>query len=375
MRGLQVERDREGKLRAAPTSLSTHSSPAVSFDDVLGDGKPQAGAARFARTRGIHAVEALENSLLVGQRNSDAGVGDGDHRFAVAGVRRSPESARLAACTGWHCRADSAARRAAKSASPRTAGSSGGNSISRVICFAAGFQQRGFRAGLDQFHQPHGEKFHFQLSGLDAREFQQIVGQPRQARSAWSRMISRKRRLLLGSSSAPAKQRFRESLNGGERRLEFVRDVGDEILAHALQAAQFGDVVQHHHGAGRLFRRAPRAAVAGSFQRFHRSGGGGKTLRLDDPHGDIALQPFLAAQRAANQPQQFGIAHAFRSAARPSVLAPLRLRISEKARLENTSRSCASITATPSTMLRRMALERLRSPLSERIVRSMAPAV
>ena len=43
--------------------------------------------------------------------------------------------------------------------------------------------------------------------------------------------------------------------------------------------------------------------------------------------------------------------------------------------MEKTILSCASITATPSTMLRRMALERLRSPLSERIVRSIDAAV
>ena len=49
-------------------------------------------------------------------------------------------------------------------------------------------------------------------------------------------------------------QRFRETLNRGERRLEFVRDVGDKILPHALQSAQFGDVVKHNDRAGRFLR-------------------------------------------------------------------------------------------------------------------------
>ena len=50
----------------------------MGFDDVLGDREAQPCAAGFARTRGVHAVEALKNSFLIGQRNSDAGVGDGD---------------------------------------------------------------------------------------------------------------------------------------------------------------------------------------------------------------------------------------------------------------------------------------------------------
>ena len=71
----------------APTSLSTHNA-AVNFHDVLGDRQSQAGAARFARARRIHAVEALENALLVGKRNSDAGIGDGNDRLRRSFVPR-----------------------------------------------------------------------------------------------------------------------------------------------------------------------------------------------------------------------------------------------------------------------------------------------
>ena len=66
--------NRERELRAF-ADCAFHPQPAaVRFDDVFGDGKAQAGAARFARTGRIHAIEALENSFLIGERNSDAGV-------------------------------------------------------------------------------------------------------------------------------------------------------------------------------------------------------------------------------------------------------------------------------------------------------------
>ena len=89
-----------------------------------------------------------------------------------------------------------------------------------------------------------------------------------------------------------------------------MRDVGDEILAHALQAAKFGDIVKHDNGSGR-FSLTERLADAGGVQRFYGSGGDGKTLRLSDAHGDVALQAFFAAQGATNQADEFGIADDF----------------------------------------------------------------
>ena len=56
----------------------------VGFYDVLGDGEAEAGAADFARAGGVHTIEALEDAFLIGERNADAGVGDGDDDFVIA---------------------------------------------------------------------------------------------------------------------------------------------------------------------------------------------------------------------------------------------------------------------------------------------------
>ena len=63
--------------------------------------------------------------------------------------------------------------------------------------------------------------------------------------------------IVFGIIESASEQRFGKALDGGERRFEFVRDVGDEILAHALEAAEFGDIVKHDDGAGGFSVRGP----------------------------------------------------------------------------------------------------------------------
>ncbi len=81
----------------------------------------------------------------------------------------------------------------------------------------------------------------------------------RSIRSVWRPMISRKRR----TSSAPRdrrrpiEQRLDVAAHGGERRAQLVRDVGDEVAADAIGAAQVGDVVHDEHGAARRRRARP----------------------------------------------------------------------------------------------------------------------
>ena len=57
-----------------PTSLSTHNRPFIMLDQPPGNGKSQAGAAVFARGRGVGLFEGVEDQgqLVVG--NADAGV-------------------------------------------------------------------------------------------------------------------------------------------------------------------------------------------------------------------------------------------------------------------------------------------------------------
>ena len=55
-----------------------------------------------------------------------------------------------------------------------------------------------------------------------------------------------------GIVDRPVQERFHKALDGGERRFQFVGNVGDKVRAHLLEAAQFGDVLDHGQRADDL---------------------------------------------------------------------------------------------------------------------------
>src|SRR5450432_2552867 len=81
-------KNRDGKMKSgADTDFAFDPDAAtVGFDQVFGDGQAQAGAARFAGAGGIDAIETFEDTRLIGLRNADARVGNGQDHFITAGV-------------------------------------------------------------------------------------------------------------------------------------------------------------------------------------------------------------------------------------------------------------------------------------------------
>src|SRR5260370_36281916 len=77
--------DGEVELRAAADFAFDPDAAAMHFDDVLGDGEAQAGAAELAGARGVDAIEALEDARLVGGGDANAGIGDGEDGLRAAG--------------------------------------------------------------------------------------------------------------------------------------------------------------------------------------------------------------------------------------------------------------------------------------------------
>ena len=75
--------DGEMELRAFTHFTVDPDAAAVNFNEVLGDGKAKAGAAGFARAGCIHAVETFEDAWLVGLRNANTGIGDGEYDFLI----------------------------------------------------------------------------------------------------------------------------------------------------------------------------------------------------------------------------------------------------------------------------------------------------
>ena len=96
--------------------------------------------------------------------------------------------------------------------------------------------------------------------------------------ATWRSMISRNSPRLLRRDRR-VQQRLDVAADRRQRRAQFVRDVGDEVAAHLIGAAQVGDVAQHQHGAAaararRPARRAPRTSgAAGVELHFDRRAG------------------------------------------------------------------------------------------------------
>src|SRR5260370_1325994 len=87
---------------------------------------------------------------------------------------------------------------------------------------------RGFHAGLDELRDADAANFELEAVGIHLGEHEQVFGEARKA----ARVLddnSEKALAILRIVHGAGKQRFRETLNGGERGAEFVRNVGDEI--------------------------------------------------------------------------------------------------------------------------------------------------
>ena len=89
-------------------------------------------------------------------------------------------------------------------------------------------------------------------------------------------------------------QSFGESLNGGERSFELVRNIGDEILSNALQAAQLADIVENRYRAHGT--DAARCHGPG----FYGRGGDRKTAREHGAELEFAAGADAAGERGAD---------------------------------------------------------------------------
>ena len=127
-----------------------------------------------------------------------------------------------------------------------------------------------------------------------------------------------------------------------------MRDVGDEIAAHALEPSQFGDVVEHDDGTGR---------ISGT----NCGNGDGEIVLAQSAGYDFRLDARLAAEHLAHGFEQVRSGAPLLPGRCPDVGGTSSPRISAKPGLANTNRSALFTTATPSTMLPRIAEERLRS--------------
>ena len=96
---------------------------------------------------------------------------------------------------------------------------------------------RGFHTALHELRNAEPVEFQVQAVGIHLGEFEQVVGETRET----PRMLEddlEEADAILRVFNRAGEQSFGETLNRGERRLEFVRYIGDEIAADAFEFAQ-----------------------------------------------------------------------------------------------------------------------------------------
>src|SRR5216684_815060 len=290
----------EMELRSLAHFAIDPDAAAVNFDKMFGDGEPQPGAADFAGTSHINAVEALEDARLVRLWDSDAGI---RNRKGYFGAVRGSADHDLAA--GWsvlHGIVQQILQNFGETAAVR------GDVRQRLLqihgdtqVFLGGGALRGFDAALDELGNAQAANLQFQSVAIHFRKHEQIVGEPCQPLRVLENDLEEADSILRIVEGA-GEQRFRKTLNRGERRSEFVGNVGNEITAYALELAQLGDVMQHDDRAGGL-----RGA--------NRCDGGGEKMLAQRAGDDFGFDAGLTFQDAANRLDQLGLAHHFKERA------------------------------------------------------------
>ena len=109
--------------------------------------------------------------------------------------------------------------------------------ISRKLCTAS-CSSSASRAGLD---------VETLLARFHPRQGQQVFGQARHAQGALADDLKKIAGVIVVRRTV--EQSLGVTLNGSQRRAQFVRDVGDKVATRLLHSLGFGKVAQHRHGA------------------------------------------------------------------------------------------------------------------------------
>ena len=133
--------------------------------------------------------------------------------------------------------------------SPRTSSASPATCTVTRCPRASAFGARSDDDGLGEAVRVARDQIERLLSGVEAREAEQIFDEALHARGVARDDVHEL--ALLVERRVAVGERFHVAADGGQRRAELVRDVGDEITSDLVCAPQVGDVVQDQHRANR----------------------------------------------------------------------------------------------------------------------------
>ncbi len=220
---------------------------------VLHDGEAEAGAAGLARAAAIDAVEALRQPRDVLGSDADTGV---LHRERRAFGPVAPEEAYFAALRGIAHGVGDEVAEGARELGFRAEDVDFGRAAQRDRVASAG---QGLGVGV----KPLEQRLHAHpLAGrrrrrFEHRERQQVLDDPVHARG----LLLHHAEVVAGALRVELQlaHRLEETDQDRERRAQLVRDIGDEVAPHGLEALRLRDVA----GEEQLLRCAVRNQLQG----------------------------------------------------------------------------------------------------------------
>ena len=146
-----------------------------------------------------------------------------------------------------------------------------------------GVQPKHFDAGIHDLRDGHRAQLRLEFARFNPGELEQVIGQARQASGIAPNDLDETHPVLL-VVNGPGQERLGKSLYGGERGLEFMRNVGDKIPPRAFQAPQLADIMQNDHGA------------ADGILRANGRRGDGKAAQTQSSHDQLGPDAFAPFQ-------------------------------------------------------------------------------
>ena len=209
---------------------------AMQLDQLAGHGEAQPGAAVHAGHGAIALFEGLEDGLLAVGRDADAGIRHLDLDARAARTRANGHATAFGELDGV---ADQVVQDLLQPVLVR---------IHRRQVVRHGVAQRQAapadqRGSQCQHHVDHHTKIHrsdvqAQLVAADLRQIEDVVDQGRQARSAGDDEPELVTRLVAKWAAAAVEQRFGQAEYAHERRAQFMRGVGEELVLQRVESLQ-----------------------------------------------------------------------------------------------------------------------------------------
>ena len=123
-------------------------------------------------------------------------------------------------------------------------------------------EPRRFHDGFDDAPDADRGELGFELPGLDPGQPQQVVGQPREPHRVLADDLE-EALLLRGALEVALQQGLGEPADRGQRRLQLVGEVRDEVAADPFERVESRDIHEDEHRSRRCGRRGPPGALVG----------------------------------------------------------------------------------------------------------------